>query len=326
VSVSNWLDRQLAGYSVGETNIDGLPSSRPRDVSGRPPRSHIIPDRCPSGLLLDSSDWIEQCSAKGCLPLGATMNVAEWLRQLGLERYEATFRENAVTDELVTSLTAEDLRDLGITAVGHRRRLLDEIAKLRIEPAGNLDAAEPTAVPAADVPQHSPQPAAQRRQVSVMFCDMIESTQLSTQLDPEDLSAVIRRYQSCVAATIARFDGFIARYVGDGVLIYFGYPQAHEDDAERAVRAALALIAEIDRARTSNEGVRVRIGISTGLVVVGESIGSGESWQQTAIGETPNLAARLQALAEPNTVVIAPSTRRLVGDLFEYRDLGAVPI
>jgi class 3 adenylate cyclase/predicted ATPase len=160
-----------------------------------------------------------------------------------------------------------------------------------------------------------------------MFCDMADSTQLSTRLDPEDLSAVIRGYQSCVAATIARFDGFIARYVGDGVLIYFGYPRAHEDDAERAVRAALAVIAEIGQAEpVSGERVRVRIGIATGLVVVGEPIGTGESWQQTAVGETPNLAARLQALAEPNTIVIAASTRRLVGDLFEYRDLGTVPM
>ena len=260
---------------------------------------------------------------------GATMDVTDWLRSLGLEGYEAAFRSNAVTADLLPGLTAEDLKDLGVAAVGHRRRLLDAIATLRGNggPAAHLSVVGSPADRADDIPYRSPQSAAERRQVSVMFCDMADSTQLSTRLDPEDLSAVIRGYQSCVAATIARFDGFIARYVGDGVLIYFGYPRAHEDDAERAVRAALAVIAEIGQAApVSSERVRVRIGIATGLVVVGEPIGIGESWQQTAVGETPNLAARLQALAEPNTVVIAASTRRLVGDLFEYRDLGTVPM
>jgi class 3 adenylate cyclase/predicted ATPase len=253
---------------------------------------------------------------------GTVVNVANWLRSLGLEEYEATFRKNAVTSDLIANLTADDLRDLGIAAVGHRRRLLDAIAKLRIELNRDSNNADPRDSPANDVPQPTPQ----RRQVSVMFCDMADSTQLSTRLDPEDLSAVIRRYQSFVAGTIGRFDGFISRYVGDGVLIYFGYPNAHEDDAERAVRAALAIIAEIDRVRISNERVRVRIGIATGLVIVGQQIGTGESHQQTAIGETPNLAARLQAVARPNTVVIAASTRRLVGDLFDYRDLGTMPM
>jgi class 3 adenylate cyclase/predicted ATPase len=254
------------------------------------------------------------------------MNVTDWLGSLGLERYEAAFRENAVTADLLPGLTAEDLKDLGITAVGHRRRLLDAIVELRGH-GGLAGHVSGPGAPAGHELHRSPQSAAERRQVSVMFCDMADSTQLSTRLDPEDLSAVIRGYQSCVAATIAHFDGFIARYVGDGVLIYFGYPRAHEDDAERAVRAALAVIAEIGQATpVSGERVQVRIGIATGLVVVGEPIGTGESWQQTAVGETPNLAARLQALAEPNTVVIAASTRRLVGDLFEYGDLGTVPM
>ncbi|HYZ25208.1 MAG TPA: adenylate/guanylate cyclase domain-containing protein, partial [Rhodopila sp.] len=254
------------------------------------------------------------------------MNVADWLRTLGLERYEAVFRENAVSADLIPSLTAEDIKDLGITAVGDRRRLMDAIAKLhrKGELALHVSTGDPATGFADEVPDRTPQSAAERRQVSVMFCDMMDSTQLSTRLDPEDLSAVIRSYQSIVATTIAHFDGFIARYVGDGVLIYFGYPQAHEDDAERAVRAALAVIAEIGQAPAPMQGVRVRIGIATGLVVVGEPIGTGKSQQQIAIGETPNLAARLQSLAQPNTVVIAASTRRLVGELFEYRDLGAV--
>src|ERR1700676_3017899 len=158
------------------------------------------------------------------LPAGRTvMSVGNWLRTLGLERYEEAFRENSVTADLIPSLTAEDLKDLGITAVGDRRRLLDAAAALRgnDDLADNLSRREPTSGPSAHVLDGSPQSTAERRHVSVMFCDMTDSTQLSTRLDPEDLSALIRAYQYCVATTIARFDGFIARYVGDGVLIYF---------------------------------------------------------------------------------------------------------
>ena len=266
--------------------------------------------------------------SRGKTPPGGAMDIAGWLRELGLEQYEAAFRENAVDADLLPSLTAEDLKDLGITAVGHRRRLLDAVAKLRVTGAlaDNLSTREPTAGSSDEELDRPRQSVAERRQVSVMFCDMTDYTQMSTRLDPEDLGAVIRSYQFCVAATIARFDGFIARYVGDGVLIYFGYPRAHEDDAERAVRAALAVIAEIGQTPALSDTVRVRIGIATGLVVVGEPIGTGELRQQTAIGETPNLAARLQAMAEPNSVVIASGTRRLVGDLFEYRELGAIVV
>jgi class 3 adenylate cyclase/predicted ATPase len=252
------------------------------------------------------------------------MNVADWLRTLGLGQYEAAFHENAVTADLIPALTAEDLKDLGIIAVGHRRRLLEAIEKLRSDGiAENPSTLKPNAGSANDLPDESPQPGAERRQVTVMFCDITGFTQLSNRLDPEDLSGVIRSYQSCVATAVARFDGFIARYVGDGVLIYFGYPRAHEDDAERAVRAALAVITAVEEL-TLSERLQVRIGIATGLVVVGEPIGTGEARQQTAIGATPNLAARLQAVAEPNTVVIEASTHRLLGDLFEYRDLGAI--
>jgi class 3 adenylate cyclase len=155
-----------------------------------------------------------------------------------------------------------------------------------------------------------------------MFCDLVGSTALAVQLDPEDLSKVIRSYQSCVASAIARFDGFIARYVGDGVLIYFGWPEARETDAERAIRGALAIIAAIAQSPTLSGRVRVRIGIATGLVVIGEPIGTGEARQQTAIGETPNLAARLQAPAGPDTVVISASTRRQTGGLFDLEDIG----
>jgi class 3 adenylate cyclase len=248
------------------------------------------------------------------------MDVEAWLRRLGLEQYAAAFRDNDVDDKVLPELTSDDLISIGVTSVGHRRKLLSAIAGLSAEtPAAAVTAASADA----------PEPAtvtAERRQLTVMFCDLVGSTALSGSLDPEDLSRLIRSYQACVATTIARFDGFIARYVGDGVLIYFGYPQAHEDDAERAVRAALAVIAAIDETPTLRQSARARLGVATGLVVVGEPIGTGDARQQTAIGETPNLAARLQALAEPDTVVIADATRRLIGDLFEYRDLGTVEL
>ena len=233
------------------------------------------------------------------------MDVGGWLRGLGLDRYEAIFRENEIDADVLPDLTEVDLEKLGIP-LGHRKRLLRAIASLEPAQGGVLP--------------YMPTDVAERRQITVMFCDLVGSTALSSRLDPEDLSAVIRRYQACVARTIEHFGGFIARYVGDGVLIYFGWPVAREDDAERAVRAALAIITEMPRILL-DEKLRVRIGIATGLVVIGEHIGTGEARQQTAIGETPNLAARLQALAEPETVVIDPSTRRLTGRLFEYVDL-----
>ena len=159
-----------------------------------------------------------------------------------------------------------------------------------------------------------------------MFCDLVGSTALSTRLDPEDLREIIAAYHRAVAAEVARCDGFISRYMGDGVLIYFGYPQAHEDDAERAVRAGLGAIDAVGRLDVKSVKLQTRVGIATGLVVVGDLIGEGSAQEQSVVGETPNLAARLQTLAEPNAVVIAAGTRRLVGDLFEYRHLGAVEV
>ncbi len=218
-------------------------------------------------------------------------------------------------------MTTEDLKELGISSFGHRRRLFNAITALGGEPP-TRDVTQ-SATGATFAPT-SPAPiGAERRQLTVMFCDLAGSTALSVRLDPEDLSKVIRSYQSCVASAIARFDGFIARYVGDGVLIYFGWPEARETDAERAIRGALAIIAAIAQSPILSGRVRVRIGIATGLVVIGEPIGTGEARQQTAIGETPNLAARLQALAEPDTVVISASTRQQIGGLFETEDLGA---
>jgi class 3 adenylate cyclase len=164
--------------------------------------------------------------------------------------------------------------------------------------------------------------AAERRQVTVMFSDLVGSTTLSARLDPEDLREVISAYQKCVTDAVQRFGGFVAKYMGDGVLVYFGYPQANEDDAERAVRAGLDLVAAIGGLKTYAP-LQTRVGIATGLVVVGDLIGSGFSQEQAIVGETPNLAARLQAIAEANSVVIAESTRKLVGNLFELEDIGA---
>ena len=249
------------------------------------------------------------------------MDVAAWLQGLGLERYAPAFRDNDVDAEVLMRLTAEDLRELGVASIGHRRRLLDAIAALT---------EEATTVPAAAVEEISPdalaQADAERRQLTVMFCDLVGSTALSSRLDPEDLREVIAAYHRAVADVVRSFDGFVAKYMGDGVLIYFGYPRAHEDDAERSVRAGLGIIDAVGRLNVKSVGLQARIGIATGLVVVGDLIGEGSSQEQSVVGETPNLAARLQALAEPDTVVIAAGTRRLVGDLFECRDLGAVKV
>src|SRR5215475_6430816 len=244
------------------------------------------------------------------------MDLGGWLRSLGLEQYEAAFRENAIDDTVLLNLTAEDLKDLGVGLVGHRRKLLDAIAKLRS--GGSRQARPPDVLSTID---KSTKDSAERRQVTVMFSDLVGSTALSTRMDPEDLRRLISAYQKCVTETVQRYAGFVAKYMGDGVLVYFGYPQAHEDDAERAVRSALDLVAAVARLKT-NTRLQTRVGIATGLVVVGDLVGSGEAQERGIVGETPNLAARLQGLAEPDMVVIADSTRRLLGNLFELRDLG----
>src|SRR5262252_3856602 len=249
----------------------------------------------------------------------AAMDIARWLEGLGLEQYQYAFRESDVDAAVVPYLTADDLTALGVTSVVHRRKLLAAIAALRRAPQW----AETTAAGATTVPRgHTPVADAERRQVTVMFCDLVGSTALSFQLDPEDLREVIAAYHSCVTQTIGRYDGFVAKYMGDGVLVYFGYPQAHEDDAERAVRAGLTLVEAAAEIATTHCKLSLRIGIGTGIVVIGDLIGEGSAQEQAIVGDTPNVAARLQALAEPNTVVIGPRTRRLLGDLFQYRDLG----
>jgi class 3 adenylate cyclase len=240
--------------------------------------------------------------------------IAEWLTSLGLSEYTDCFVENGIDVSVLSDLTDQDLKDLGVL-LGHRRKMLRAIRDL-----GNASIAV-TASSANAVTRPSPPDGAERRQLTVMFADLVGSTALSIKLDPEDLRTVIGAYHKCVAETVARFDGFVAKYMGDGVLIYFGYPQAHEDDAERAVRAGLTLIEVIGKLPIQ-EPLQARIGVATGLVVVGDLIGSGEAQERGVVGETPNLAARLQGIAAPDTVVIAEGTRRLLGNLFELQDLG----
>src|SRR5712692_1225953 len=255
-----------------------------------------------------------------------SIEITNWLRGLGLEQYASAFHDNAIDAEILRELTADDLKDLGVNLVGHRRKLLAAIAALRPDPPGSgtpIASTEPVrrrqdaGIGAAD---------AERRQLTVMFCDLVGSTELSARLDPEDLREVVAAYHRTVADVIRSFDGFVAKYMGDGVLVYFGYPRAHEDGAERAVRAGLGVVDAVGRLAVKSADLQARVGIATGLVVVGDLIGEGSAQEQSVVGETPNLAARLQALAEPGTVVIAAATRRLVGDLFEYRDLGAVEV
>jgi class 3 adenylate cyclase len=248
------------------------------------------------------------------------MDLGDWLRSLGLGKYEAAFRENEIDETVLPSLTHETLKELGVTAVGHRLKLLDAIAALHN--GGSSKASSVDAATTSGAPSTQPENRAERRQVTVMFSDLVGSTALSARLDPEDLREIISAYQKCVAETVQHFGGFVAKYMGDGVLLYFGYPQAHEDDAERSVRAGLQLIAGV-AALKSHVPLQTRVGIATGMVVVGDLIGSGEAQERGIVGETPNLAARLQGIAEPNTVVLAENTRKLLGNLFELEDLGA---
>ena len=238
--------------------------------------------------------------------------IADWLKTLGLSEYAERFAESDIDISVLRDLTDQDLKELGVS-LGHRRKMLRAIAE--------LPGVAPTSPqPALTEPKR--QDTAERRQVTVMFSDLVGSTALAARMDPEDLREVISAYQKCVAETVRRFGGFVAKYMGDGVLIYFGYPQAHEDDAERAVRAGLELIAAVTALKT-RVSLQTRVGIATGIVVVGDLIGSGEAQERGILGETPNLAARLQGIAESNAVVVAEGTRRLLGNMFELQDLGA---
>ena len=267
------------------------------------------------------------------------MDIAAWLRELGLERYEQAFCDNEIDGAILPKLTSDDLREIGVTAIGHRRKLLEAIGALTeneppLAPQAQSDAPRDTArqTDVSHSTKASPQPMAERRQLTVMFVDLVGSTALAGQLDPEDMGALIRAYQNAVAGEIMRFEGHIAKYMGDGVLAYFGWPKAHEDEAERAVRAGLAVVKAVSAldapglavggGRKERQPLAARVGIATGPVVVGELIGEGMAQEQTVVGETPNLAARLQSLAGPGGVVVGPGTRRLLGGLFALKDLG----
>jgi class 3 adenylate cyclase/tetratricopeptide (TPR) repeat protein len=239
-------------------------------------------------------------------------DIAEWLTSIGLTEYAQPFANNAIDLSVLRDLTEQDLKDLGVL-LGHRRKILRAIAE--------LDGV--ASAPSKTVNQLALREEAERRHVTVMICDLVGSTALSARLDPEDMNAVIDAYHAACARITRTYDGFLAEFRGDGILAYFGYPHAHEDNAERTVRAALDIVATVARLEThAREPLAVRIGIATGLVVIGDLSREGALREHAVVGETPNLAGRLQALAEPGTVVIAASTRRLLGDLFRLRDRG----
>jgi class 3 adenylate cyclase/predicted ATPase len=238
--------------------------------------------------------------------------IAAWLERLGLGQYAQRFAEHQIDASVLPHLTDQDLKEIGIP-LGHRRKILAAISQPAAAQAAPESSAASIAPKTRDV--------AERRQVTVMFADLVGSTELSARMDPEDLRDIMSTYRRCVTERIRRCGGFVAKYMGDGVLIYFGYPEAHEDDPDRAVRAGLELIAAVS-ALNAPVLLQIRVGIATGVVIVGDLIGSGEAEERGIVGETPNLAARLQAIAAPNMVVIADSTRKLLGNLFELRDLG----
>src|SRR5436190_981045 len=243
------------------------------------------------------------------------LTLASWLDQVDLSKLEPVLRDNGIDLDIVRSLTDADLKELGL-ALGDRKRAMAAIAAL-----------EESWPPASSSPSGPVPPArgeAERRQLTVMFVDLVGSTELSRQLDPEELREVIFGYQNTVAGEIGRFDGHVAKLMGDGVLAYFGWPRGHEDDAERSVRAGLAIAGAVCQLATpAGEPLAPRIGIATGLVVVGDLVGEGAAQEHAVVGETPNLAARLQALAEPGSVVIAEATRRLLAGLFDLESLGS---
>jgi class 3 adenylate cyclase/tetratricopeptide (TPR) repeat protein/ABC-type transport system involved in cytochrome c biogenesis ATPase subunit len=250
---------------------------------------------------------------------GASMDIVSWLRNLGFGRYEQAFLESAIDSDVLPELTEGDLEKLGIP-LGDRKRLIKAIREVLAGPPGafitreiegDTHGAQPRGVPA------------ERRHLTVMICDLVDSTALSARLDPEDMGSVMNAYQAACAGIVEAYEGSMADFRGDGILAYFGHPHAHEDDAERTVRAALDIIAAVPRLETcAAEPLAVRIGIATGLVMVGDLSSEGALREHAVVGDTPNLSARLQALAAPGMIVVAGSTRRLLGGLFRLRDLG----
>jgi predicted ATPase/class 3 adenylate cyclase len=251
------------------------------------------------------------------------VDVTRWLNEIGLPQYVELFRAHNIDRDVLSSLTVEDLKELGIASLGHRKKLLAAIASLTDAPAAGQAG---RSAPEAESRRPSPLPPpidAERRQLTVMFCDLVGSTPLAASLDPEDLRDLVRAYHACCADIVGKFDGSVAQYLGDGVMVRFGYPRAHEDDAERAVRCGLDMIKAVGEL-SAPKGItlEVRIGLATGIVVVGDQLGSGPTQERAAVGETPNLAARVQAVAAPNSLVVSESTWRLAGSAFDYDDLG----
>jgi class 3 adenylate cyclase len=238
-------------------------------------------------------------------------SISEWLQSLDLDQYTQVFADNDIDFGLIGRLSEQDLKELGVSSMGHRKKLLAAIEE--------LDDATIAAASSLPTTQRLPSDSSERRQLTVMFCDLVGSTALSQKLDPETLRELMRSYQQSCGAVIDQYDGHVAQYLGDGLMTYFGWPRAHEDDAERAVRASLNILEAI---KAIEPPLQVRIGIATGPVVVGETGAGDASVPKMAVGETPNLAARLQALATPDTVVIAPTTRHLISGTFEIADLG----
>ena len=244
-------------------------------------------------------------------------DIRKWLEDLGLGEYVESFVANDVDKDVLFNLNESDLERLGLS-LGHRKKLLRAITELGAVLAADSKPARE--IGNVDKPLST---AAERRQLTLMFVDLVGSTALSGRLDPEDMREVIGAYQNAVAREVARFEGHVAKFMGDGVLAYFGWPRAHEDEAERAVRAGLAIIETVGKLATSvKELLAARVGIATGLVVVGDLVGEGAAQEEAVVGETPNLAARLQTLAEPGDVVVGEATRRLLVDLFDLDDLG----
>ncbi|MEP1198855.1 AAA family ATPase [Tateyamaria sp.] len=250
------------------------------------------------------------------------IDIGKWLVDLGLPQYEPAFRDNDIDAGLLAELTSEDLKDIGVTSVGHRRKMLGAMALLH-QPTKPVQT-DP------DLPTSNPQNSdtgtpseAERRHLTVMFVDLVGSTEMATRIDAEDMRNVITSYQDTVASVVSRFEGFVAKFMGDGVLCYFGWPRANEDDAERAVRAGLSIINAV-RKNTAPNGspLSTRVGIATGVVIVGDLIGSGATQEAAVVGETPNLAARLQGVAGLNQLVVAKETQRLLGAIFDLSPLG----
>ncbi|HMS84157.1 MAG TPA: adenylate/guanylate cyclase domain-containing protein [Nitrospira sp.] len=254
--------------------------------------------------------------------------VSVWLESLGLDHYRDVFQQNAITWDVLSELTDEDLTSLGVL-LGHRKKLLRAIAHLLQDSEGNHAAAQ--AVPAVEpftLPSSS-RGQAERRQLTIMFCDLVGSTALARRVDPEDLHQILRRFLDTCGQAIGQFHGYIAKYMGDGLLAYFGYPHAREHDAERAIHAGLVvldLVKALPRDGQQEDNLAVRIGIATGHVLVGELIGEHTARERSVFGETPNLAARLQSMAGPNQLIVDATTRRLVGNEFECVDCGAVAL